>query len=120
MAFVTPDNARFAFDVKIKSDTTHKAETGQYVVVRITRYPAKNIPAMGEVIEVLGDFLAPGVEIDVALRRWDIPCSWSEALIKQKMPEILMMRCIVSRQKPVGYYGWRLLMYRTMLSRVQS
>ena len=37
----------------------------------------------GDVTEVIGNYMAPGMEIDVALRSYDIPHVWPEAVVKE-------------------------------------
>ncbi|MBE0975145.1 RNB domain-containing ribonuclease, partial [Escherichia coli] len=39
--------------------------------------------AQGEIVEVLGDYMAPGMEIEVALRSYDIPHVWPAAVEKE-------------------------------------
>ncbi len=76
IAFVTPENTKVANDVMIPLDACMNAESGQYVVVEITMHPTMRTSAVGKVIEVLGDNMAPGMEIDVAIRSHGIPFIW--------------------------------------------
>lgn len=74
-AYVAPDNARITQEVLI-TNTDHKAVVGQFVCVEIQDYPTlRNLPT-GCIVEVLGDFMAPGMEIDIAIRNYDIPHVW--------------------------------------------
>lgn len=71
--YVAPDNRRISQEIMIHGNDKNGAEHGQFVVVDITNQPdARNLPA-GKITEVLGDHLAPGMEIDIALRSHDIP-----------------------------------------------
>jgi ribonuclease R len=80
---VQPDNKRVSQEVLVPSDCRNGAEHGQFVVVQITRQPsAKGLP-MGEVVEVLGEHLAPGMEIDVAIRSHNIPHDWPADVLTQ-------------------------------------
>ncbi len=74
--FVRPDNARLIHDVMIPADEAANAEAGQYVVVEITQQPDRRQHPAGRVLEVLGDHMAPGMEIDVAIRSHGIPHLW--------------------------------------------
>lgn len=78
--FVTPDNTRINHDIFIAAEDTNGAEQEQYVVVEITSPPKWRRPASGKVLEVLGEHMAPGLEIDVAIRSHDIPHEWPEAV----------------------------------------
>lgn len=78
--FVRPDNPRIVQDVIIPSDQTKNAVSGQLVVADIIEYPERDNLAIGSIVEVLGDHLAPGMEIDVAIRSHGIPHIWSAAV----------------------------------------
>src|SRR5690606_27850020 len=62
------------------SDQTKNAVSGQLVVADIIEYPERDNLAIGSIVEVLGDHLAPGMEIDVAIRSHGIPHIWSAAV----------------------------------------
>lgn len=76
--FVRPDNPRILQDIAVPPDQIKDAKPGQLVVVDILEYPQRNHMAVGSVAEVLGDHLAPGMEIDVAIRSHGIPHIWPE------------------------------------------
>jgi ribonuclease R len=76
VAFVEVENTRIAQQVVVEAEHDGGAEIGQYVVLKITQQPSKRAHAMGQVIEVLGDHLAPGMEIEVAIRSYGIPFEW--------------------------------------------
>ena len=56
-------------------NATLGATSGQYVNVHITRQPGFKVSPIGEVTEILGEHMAPGMEIDIALRTHNIPSS---------------------------------------------
>jgi ribonuclease R len=76
ICFVRPDNQRISQDILIASDSVLQAKHGQYVSVKITHQPNKRNQAIGEVAEILGEHMAPGMEIDVAIRTHEIPHQW--------------------------------------------
>lgn len=81
--YVRPDNPRISQDVMVTKDKLMGAERGDYVVVAITQQPdRRNLPA-GEIAEVLGEHLAPGMEIDVAIRSHDIPNVWPSGVLAE-------------------------------------
>jgi len=77
---VVPDNRRISQEVLIPENAQGKAEDGQFVVARLTNYPDRRRKATGEVVEILGDHMAPGMEIDVAVRSHGIPHEWPQAV----------------------------------------
>ncbi|MAB50325.1 MULTISPECIES: ribonuclease R [unclassified Marinobacter] len=83
ISFVVPENARINHEVLIPAEQINDARHGQYVVVDIMRQPTVRTQPTGKVVEVLGEHMAPGMEIDVAIRSYDIPHSWPPALGEQ-------------------------------------
>ena len=77
LGFVTPDNSRITQDILIPSENSGDAEDGQIVVARIIEYPTTRHQPIGKIVETLGDHMAPGMEIDIALRSHDLPHTWS-------------------------------------------
>ncbi len=75
--FVVPDNKRINQDIMIPESNRYGAQNGQLVVVEIQEFPQKRKQACGRIIEILGDHMAPGMEIDVAIRTHGIPHMWS-------------------------------------------
>ena len=79
--FVSPENQRITHDILIPPGAEGDAKSGQIVVVAITQQPDKKRPATGKVIQVLGDHMAPGMEIELAIQSHGIPNEWpAEAL----------------------------------------
>ena len=82
-AFVEPVNQRIAHDILIPPEAKGSAKHGQMVVVEITSQPTLHTRALGKITEVLGDHMAPGMEIDVAIRNHDLPYEWSDAALAE-------------------------------------
>ena len=76
IGFVAPENRRISQDILIPEDDTLKAKNGQFVLVEITQFPSFRGQPEGRIIEIIGDHMAPGMEIDVAIRNYDIPHVW--------------------------------------------
>ena len=83
VAFVRPHNSRIHQDVHIPPGADRDARDGDYVVVRVTEPPTRRHPPIGAVEEVLGDRMLPGMEIDVAIRAYDLPVEWPEAVERE-------------------------------------
>lgn len=77
VCFVVPDNKRLTQEILIPKEDLAGASHGQIVSVEIVEQPSKYRQAIGRVIETLGEHMAPGMEIDVAIRSHDIPEGWS-------------------------------------------
>ena len=83
VSFVTPENPRITQDILLGKDSGLQPKHGQYVVVELLTYPDKGQAATGIIIQILGDFMAPGLEIDVALHKYDVPYEWPAAVEQQ-------------------------------------
>jgi len=80
MAFVIPDNQRISQDILIPEHAQGEAVDGQIVVAEIVRQPDKRKQPMGQVREVLGEHMEPGMEIEIAIRKYGLPHEWPEAV----------------------------------------
>lgn len=87
LSFVVADDARIKQDIIIDPKAKMGARHGQMVVVEIIQRPTKRSNAVGKVIEVLGEHMAPGMEIQIALREHDLPYEWSTE-IKEEIAEL--------------------------------
>lgn len=86
---IIPENQRITNQVMVIPDPESglSYENGQLVVVELIQQPSRRQPAKGRVVEVLGDHLAPGMEIQVAIHSHDIPCEWP-AEVQQQIAEL--------------------------------
>ena len=78
---VAPEDKRYGQDVMIPKAATGAAKPGQVVVVELTEPPALFGQPVGRVKEVLGEVDDPGMEIEIAVRKYDVPHEFSEACI---------------------------------------
>ena len=83
IGYLLPHNRRISNHVLIPPKSKYGAKSGQIVSVKLTDYPTEVLGAKGEVEEILGDHLDPGLEIDVAIRAHDIPHEWPDAVLSE-------------------------------------
>lgn len=83
IAFVVPDNKRLTQEILIPPDQLHEAKPGQIVVAAIIEHPTKRSRPIGKIVEVLGDHMAPGMEIDIAIRSHELPFEWPPAVTEE-------------------------------------
>ncbi|MFP4611488.1 MAG: ribonuclease R [Thiohalophilus sp.] len=91
VAFVVPDNKRITQDILVPKENMGPAEQNQIVTVEIVQPPTPFRQAIGQVVEVLGEHMAPGMEIDIAIRSHGLPQVWSpqtEAQIAELREEV--------------------------------
>jgi ribonuclease R len=82
VGFVAPDNSRITQDIVIPADAVGNAKPGQIVVAAIVEQPSKLAQSRGKIIEVLGDHMAPGMEINVAIRSHELPYEWPQPVLE--------------------------------------
>lgn len=75
---VIPENKRLTHEIIIVPDGVGDAEPDQIVRVEIIEQPSRKSLPVGRVVEVLGEHMAPGMEIDIAIRSYEIPYLWSD------------------------------------------
>ena len=80
---VAPEDKRYGQDVLIPKGATGSAKPGQVVVVELTEPPALYGQPVGRVKEVLGEIDDPGMEIEIAVRKYGVPHEFSEAALAQ-------------------------------------
>ena len=78
---VAPEDKRYGQDVLIPKGAIGAATAGQVVVVELTEPPALYGQPVGRVKEVLGDIDDPGMEIEIAVRKYDVPHEFSDAAL---------------------------------------
>ena len=82
-AVVVPENTSLHHEVLIPPHELNGATEGEIVQVEIIEHPGHRRMVVGKVTEVLGDFMAAGMEIEVALRSYNLPFEWSAAVMAQ-------------------------------------
>ncbi|MBZ0145271.1 MAG: ribonuclease R [Rhodocyclaceae bacterium] len=87
--FVVAENRRISQDILLAPGAKPKAVAGQVVVAEIIEQPSKHSQPIGKVVEVLGNYADPGMEIEIALRKHELPFEFSkEALAEaKKLPD---------------------------------
>ena len=82
--FVVPENRQIALDIFIPAAHCHDAKSGQIVVVRLITQPSKKQAPTGSIQEILGEHMAPGMEVDVAIRTYELPHKWSADVLEEE------------------------------------
>jgi ribonuclease R len=97
-SFISPSSKNILQDLIVPKDARGNAKNGQLVVADITCYPTINRQAVGKIIEILGEHMAPGMEIEVAMRANNIPHKWPEN-------SVLEARAFSQKIIPKDYVG---------------
>ena len=75
---VVPEDKRIAHDILL-AVAPGKAKAGQVVSVELTEQPSRYSQPIGKIAEVLGEIDDPGMEIEIAVRKYGVPHEFSEA-----------------------------------------
>ena len=84
---VAPEDKRIGQDIRVEG-SPGKAKAGQIVSVELTEQPSRFKQPVGRIVEVLGALDDPGMEIEIAVRKFNVPHIFSAAALKQaaKLP----------------------------------
>jgi len=80
---VAPEDRRYGQDILIAKNATANAEAGQIVSVELTEPPSMFSQPVGRVVEVLGEIDDPGMEIEIAVRKYEVPHRFSPEALAQ-------------------------------------
>jgi len=88
---VAPEDKRYGQDILIPKNGIANAVAGQVVAVELTEPPSLHSQPVGRVVEVLGEIDDPGMEIEIAVRKYDVPHRFSAETLAQaaKLPDRL-------------------------------
>jgi ribonuclease R len=86
---VAPEDKRYGQDILIPKNATANAEAGQVVAVELTEPPSLHSQPVGRITEVLGDIDDAGMEIEIAVRKYEVPHQFSPETLAQtgKLPD---------------------------------
>ena len=95
-----PENRRLAQDILVAPGGRKKPEAGQIVTVELVEQPTKFAQPIGRIVEVLGNYADPGMEIEIALRKHDLPYEFSSEAKAQtrKLPDTVRKKDWAGRE----------------------
>ena len=90
--FVVAENRRISQDILLapaEKGRALKPAAGQVVVAEIIEQPSKQSQPIGRIVEVLGNYADPGMEIEIALRKHELPFEFAKEVLAEakKLPE---------------------------------
>ncbi len=80
---VVPEQRRISQDLLVPAKSRRGAKPGQVVVAEIVEQPNRHAQPIGRIVEILGDYADPGMEIEIALRKHNLPHAFSREVEKQ-------------------------------------
>ena len=83
ISFVAAEDRRIHQDIFIAPGQDMQAKPGQVVMVQLIEQPSAYAKPIGKVTEILGNYADPGMEIEIALRKHNLPHAFSPAALKK-------------------------------------
>ncbi len=80
---VAPEDRRYGQDILIPKNATANATAGQVVAIELTEVPSMHSQPVGRITEVLGEIDDPGMEIEIAVRKFEVPHQFSAKTLAQ-------------------------------------
>jgi ribonuclease R len=80
---VAPEDSRYGQDILIPKNAIASATAGQVVSVELTEPPSLHSQPVGRVVEVLGEIDDAGMEIEIAVRKYEVPHEFSAETLAQ-------------------------------------
>ncbi len=94
--FVAAENKRISQDILLAppekgAKKALKAQSGQVVMIELIEQPSKHSQPIGRLVEVLGNYADPGMEIEIALRKHELPYEFSSDALAEakKLPDVV-------------------------------
>ena len=78
-----PEDRRYGQDILIPKNATANAAVGQVVAIELTEPPSMYSQPVGRITEVLGEIDDPGMEIEIAVRKYEVPHRFSPESLAQ-------------------------------------
>ncbi len=83
LTIVIAEDKRMNQDILVPYHLDMDAKDGQVVVVELTMQPSPTAKPMGKIVEILGNYADAGMEIEIALRKHNLPYEFSKEALKQ-------------------------------------
>lgn len=80
VASVFAENRRISQGILLAPGGRQKPKAGQVVTVELVQQPSQYCQPIGKIVETLGNYADDGMEIEIALRKHDLPFEFPEAV----------------------------------------
>jgi ribonuclease R len=88
---VVPENPAHQPGHPGRAGRWYQGEAGEVVTVEIIEQPDRHSKPIGRIVEVLGNYADPGMEIEIALRKHELPFEFSNSALAEAaaLPAVL-------------------------------
>ncbi|MXS84509.1 ribonuclease R [Nitrosomonas sp. HPC101] len=96
--FIVAEDKRINQDILVPKENTMNAHAGQVVMANIIQQPGQHAQPIGHIVEILGDYAAPGMEIEIALRKFDLPHEFPPEVTAARFPGRVLKKDLARRE----------------------
>lgn len=95
---VAPEDRRIAHDIIVEKPPKN-AQAGQFVNAKLVTQPSRYSQPLAQIVEVLGDMDDPGIEIEIAVRKFGLPHIFSKEAMERanSLPDIVQPADLIDR-----------------------
>ena len=83
VVLAVPEDKRLTQPILLPKEQAEKITAGEVVEIKIDHYASQVTLATGHVLERLGHYTDPGMEIEIAVRKYQLPYQFSAACLKE-------------------------------------
>jgi len=83
ICYLVAEDKRISQDILVPPDMRGGAKPAQVVIAELIEQPSSHREALAKVVKVLGNYADPGMEIEIALRKHDLPHEFSAGAKRQ-------------------------------------
>lgn len=79
--FAVAENRRISQDLLVAPGESGSASPGQVVMVELIKQPSRQSEPIARIVEIIGQYADPGMEVEIALRKHELPHEFSRAVM---------------------------------------
>ncbi|QRN40995.1 MAG: ribonuclease R [Neisseriaceae bacterium] len=100
MFIAVPEDKRITHKILLPNENVSAIMSGEVAVIEIDSYPNGVILATGHVKEILGGYDEPGMEIEIAVRKYDLPHTFSDKTLTEvaSIPSFVIKEQVENRR----------------------
>ncbi len=97
--FAVAENRKISQDILVAPGQDLGAQSGQVVMVELLSQPSRQAEPIAKVVEIVGNYADPGMEVEIALRKHTLPHEFPKAAeqMAQRLPKTVQKRDLAGR-----------------------
>ncbi len=83
LIYVKPTNTAISHNIFLSKEDLNKVNKGMLVIVNLVTHPFDSPQVLGKIVHILGDYMDPGLEVDITIHNNQIPNVWSDDILRE-------------------------------------